>query len=61
MADLSKSMWNLALQPLKTSYLQYSNTYDHQPRQGGDLLWGTSVHKVTWHFDHLVLEDHATN
>ena len=34
-SGLSKTMWNLALQQLKTLYLHYHNAYDHQVWQGG--------------------------
>ena len=37
MVDLSKSMWNLALQPLKTLYLHYHNAYGHQTWHGGEF------------------------
>ena len=30
MADWNECMWNLALQPLKTSYLHFHKTYHHQ-------------------------------
>ena len=30
MTDLSKGMWNFAVQPLKTSYLHYYNAYGRQ-------------------------------
>ena len=30
MTDLSKDMWNLALRPLKASYLHYHNAYGNQ-------------------------------
>ena len=29
MADLSKNMWNLAVEPLKTSYIHYNNALGH--------------------------------
>ena len=34
---LSESMWNLAVQPHKASYLHYYDVYGHQNWQGGDL------------------------
>ena len=41
MLYLSEGIWNLDLQPLKTSYLHYHNAYGHQTWQGGDLPRGT--------------------
>ena len=57
MADLSQSIWNLALQPLKSLYLHYHNAYGHQTWQGNDLPQGAPKA----HFDHVVLRDHVTN
>ena len=57
-ADLRKDMWNLALQPLKTSYLHYHNLYRHQSWQDGDLTGGTLTHNVTRPFDHVILRNH---
>ena len=37
MADLSESMWNLALQ-LLTTYLHYYNAYGHQTSQNDDEI-----------------------
>ena len=54
-------MWNLTLQPRKTSYLLYHNSYGYQPWQGGDLSWGASTHKITWSLDYLVFWGHAKN
>ena len=45
---------------LKT-YFQYQSAYDHQSRQDRNLSWWASAHKVTWSFDHVVLQDHVTN
>ena len=39
MAYLSKSIWNPALQPLKT-HLHYHNGYGHQTWEGGNLHEG---------------------
>ena len=61
MADRSQGMWNLALQPLKTSHLQYNNAYDYQTPQGGNLPWGAPTHEITLPFDRVVLQDHATD
>ena len=48
MADLWQSMWNIALQPLKTLlYHHYHNAYDHQIYRGGGLPRGAPTHKVT--------------
>ena len=62
LSDLSNSIWNLALQSLKTFYLNYNNaSYVHQTRQGGDLSSGAPTDKVTWTFDPVVLQDHVKN
>ena len=37
MVDLSESMWNPVLQPLKALYLHYDNAYGHQTWQGVNL------------------------
>ena len=50
MEDLSESMLELAFQPLKI-YLHYNNVYGRQTWEDGELPWGASTHKVTWHFD----------
>ena len=50
MVDLSESMLNLAVQPLKTYLLpHYHNAYNHQTWQGDDLPWGAST-KITLTF-----------
>ena len=36
MADWSEGMLNLAIQPLKLSYLNYYNAYGHHIWQGDD-------------------------
>ena len=46
MADISKNMWSLAPQPLKTIYIEYNNAYGHQTWQGGDFPYGTLTYKV---------------
>ena len=28
--------------------------------QDGDLPWGTSIHKITWFFNHIVMQDYVT-
>ena len=61
MADWSESIWSLPLQQLKTLYLHYHNAYGHQIWQGGDLPWGAPIHKITWPFDHVILQDRVTN
>ena len=60
MADWNECMWNLALQPLKTSYLHFHKTYHHQNRQGGVLPWEVLIHKITWPFDYVVFQGHVT-
>lgn len=45
MVELSESMWNLALEPLRT-YLHYSSAYDPQTWKDGDLPYGTPTDKV---------------
>ena len=61
MLNLSESMWNLALLPLKTSYLHYHNCYDHKTWQDGGSPWGAPTNKVTKNLGHVVLQDHVTN
>ena len=46
---------------LKTFYLHYQSACSHQTWQDFNLLWWATAHKVTWHFDHVVLEDQLTN
>ena len=53
------SMWNLALQPLKTLQLHYLNAYVHQDWQCGHLTWGAFIHKVIWPSHHMVFRDHV--
>ena len=60
MAGWSESIWNL-LQQLKTLYLDFHIDYGYQTWLGGDLPWETPTHKVTWPFDHVVLQDHLIN
>ena len=40
-------------------YLHYQSACGHQIWEDGDLPWG--AHKVTWRFDHIVLQHHVTN
>ena len=35
--------------------------YSYQTWQDGDLPWGGPTHKITWLFDHVVLQDNETN
>ena len=30
-------------------------------RQDGDLTWEASAHKVTWSYNHVILQDHVAN
>ena len=53
--DIETSMWNLALQPLRTLYLDYHDIYGHQTWQGDNLPRGAPTHKVTQTFDHAVM------
>ena len=46
---------------LKSLYLHYHSTYDHQTWQAGDLPRRASIHNVSSHFGHVVLQDHLTN
>ena len=41
--------------------LQCHSAYGHQIWQDGNLSWLALAHKITWYFNHLVLEDHLTN
>ena len=47
---LGENMWNLALQPLKTSYIQYHNANSRKTVQGGDLPLHINSHDslITW-------------
>ena len=60
MPDLSKSMWNVALQPLKTN-LYCHNAYGNQTWKGVELQWGAPTDKDAWPFAHVILWDHVTN
>ena len=40
---------------LKTLCLHQHSAYGHQTRQDGNLAWWVPTHKVTLHFDHVVL------
>ena len=60
MATACEILLESCLQPLKTLYLHYYNTYGHQTWQGGDFLWEAVTHKVRWTFDHKVVLEHAT-
>ena len=46
---------------LKPLYLHYQSDYDLQTWQSGDLCLGVYAQKVTWFFDHMVLQDHVKN
>ena len=59
MADLSKGMWDIALQPLET-YFCYHNDYGHHTWQGSDLPSGAPTHKISWPFNHVVLQNDVT-
>ena len=61
MVDFSEGMWNLALQPLKKLYLHFHIAYGHQTWQSGNLSYRAANNKVTWPFDHVVLQDHVTD
>ena len=52
--------WEIAWQT-KTIYLHYHNAYGQKAWQDGVLPWATSTHKVTWPYNHVVLQDHVTN
>ena len=61
MADLSKGLWNLALQPRKT-YLHFSNAFGHQTQQGGNFYCGVAgTNNVTGQFDYVLLRAYVTN
>ena len=53
MAEWSKNIWNLSLQPLKILHFQYHSGYGQRTWQGGDLPWGVPIHKFTWHSDYV--------
>ena len=38
----------------QNTYLQLQKTYEHQTRQGADLLWETPALNTTWIFDHTI-------
>ena len=41
--------------------LHYQSVSDHQTWYDGSSPWWAATHKVTWLFDHVVLQDHVTN
>ena len=47
MGALSKSMYNLAVQPLKVLYLHYHSAYSYQKWQDDDLSQGALIDEVT--------------
>ena len=65
LAKSHMTLWSSGLakahDKLKSSYLHYHSTYSGQTYCNGDLPWVTPCHKVTWPFDHVVLQDHVTN
>ena len=46
---------------LKSLYIHYYSAYGYQTWQDGNLPWWAPAYKVTWPFDHMVLQDHVTN
>ena len=44
-ARVCESIWNPAIQPLKSFYLHNLIAHGHQTWQGGDLLWGVPTGK----------------
>ena len=60
MVGLSKSMWSLALQPLKM-YLYCPIVYNYQTWKGGDLPRRTVTGKVLLCFCNMILQDHVRN
>ena len=46
---------------LKSLYLHNHSVYSHQTWKHGDLTYGAPCHKVTWSFDHVVLQNHVLN
>ena len=50
-----------ACDKLKTLYLHYQSAYDHHTWQDSNLPWWAPAHKVTWPFDHVVLQDYVIN
>ena len=45
----------------KPLYLYYQSAYGRQSWQDGNLTWQAPTYKVTWPFDHMVLQGHETN
>ena len=56
MTDLSESMWNLALKPLKTLFLHAHIVYDQKSWMGGGFPLGAPTNKIT-PFERVVLRD----
>ena len=46
---------------LKTFYLCYQSAYGHQTWQNCNLWWWAPIHKVTWHFEYVILKNYVTN
>ena len=55
------TLLNLALWPLKSSYLNYRNACGHQILQSGDWVWGAPTHNVEWLFHNIALPDHVAD
>ena len=51
-------MCNLTLKPLET-YLHNHNVYGCQTCDDSDLPWRVHALKVTWHFNHMLLQNHV--
>ena len=49
-------IWSCLHDELKSLYLYYYNTYDHETWQGGDIPWRAPTHKVTWSLNHVALQ-----
>lgn len=60
MGDLSETIWNLALRPLRP-YLHLNNAYGCQIWQSSGLLLEPPTHIFTLPFDKVVLRNHMTN
>ena len=42
-----------SLDKLNTQYLHLQINYEHQGKQGADLLWKILIFQTTWPFDHV--------
>ena len=65
LTNLEELLLMMLLNPLrsliKTIMSPPHDAYGHQTSQDCDLPWGSSIHKATWPFAHVVFRYHVTN